>query len=85
MIEKVASGVNQGQQRPSDSRAIGCRHDNAWVGGSPLVRASITPDFSRYLRNSSFFESGVYKRQFMVSQALRCHCTGTDLYKGLLV
>jgi hypothetical protein len=27
----------------------------------PLVSASITPDFSRYLRNSSFFESGVYE------------------------
>lgn len=27
----------------------------------PFVRASITPDFSKYLRNSSFFESGVWK------------------------
>jgi hypothetical protein len=31
-------------------------------GGLPLVSASITPLFSRYFRNSSFFESGVYER-----------------------
>ena len=29
------------------------------AGGLPLVSASITPLFSRYLRNSSFLESGV--------------------------
>ena len=27
----------------------------------PFVNASTTPAFSKYLRNSSFFASGVYK------------------------
>jgi hypothetical protein len=30
----------------------------------PFVKASITPLFSRYFRNSCFFDSGVYKDEF---------------------
>lgn len=43
-------------------------------GRSPLVRESTTPDFSRYLRYSSFFASGV-----CVSSSKRgvpMHCPG---------
>lgn len=40
------------------TRARGC--DDAHTGrGAPLVSASMTPDRSRYLLNSSFFVSGL--------------------------
>jgi len=46
--------------------------------GTPLVRASITPAFSKYFRNSSRFESAGYKMQCSLESP---YCTLHKLIK----
>lgn len=53
----------------------------------PFVRASITPLFSRYFRNSCFLDSGVYKDVLdqLAERGARLCMTGDFIEVALLV